>query len=54
MADQFLYHGSSSTPPEWIYKSEEGFDMRFSAQGMWGQAVYFAAKSSYSSNYSYS
>ena len=31
-----LFHGSSFTAPEEIYKSEEGFDMRFSRQGMWG------------------
>ena len=40
--EKFLYHGTGNTPPDMIYKSEEGFDMRFSNQGMWGQAVYFA------------
>ena len=31
-----LFHGTSGTPPEKIYADEEeGFDMRFSLQGMW-------------------
>ena len=49
----YLYHGTSSVSPDQIYKSEEGFDSRFSNQGMWGQAVYFAANSSYSDNNSF-
>ena len=48
-----LFHGSSSTAPEEIYKSEEGFDMRFSRQGMWGQGNYFAENAQYSSSYAY-
>ena len=34
-----LFHGTSNNDPQEIYDSEEGFDMRFSASGMWGQAV---------------
>jgi hypothetical protein len=49
-----MYHGTSATPPEIIYKSEEGFDMTYSNQGMWGHANYFAKNSSYSHGYSYS
>jgi len=48
-----MYHGTRSTPPELIYKSEEGFDMRYSAQGMWGHANYFAKNSSYSNGYAH-
>jgi len=48
-----LFHGSSSTAPEEIYKSEEGFDMRFSRQGMWGQGNYFAESAKYSCSYAY-
>jgi len=48
-----LFHGSSSTSPEEIYKSEEGFDMRFSHQGMWGQGNYFAESAQYSNSYAY-
>ena len=49
-----LFHGTSNTPPEDIYKSEEGFDMRFSRPGMWGQGNYFAESARYSaSGYSY-
>ena len=49
-----LFHGTRNNPPKEIYGSEEGFDMRFSASGMWGQANYFAVNASYSDNYSYS
>lgn len=49
-----LFHGTSSTSPENIYKSEEGFDMRFSQPGMWGQGNYFAESAKYSaSSYAY-
>ena len=48
-----LFHGSSNNPPEDIYKSEEGFDMRFSRTGMWGQGNYFAESARYSNSYAY-
>ena len=49
-----LFHGTSNTPPEEIYKSEDGFDMRFSRPGMWGRGNYFAESAKYSaSSYSY-
>ena len=48
-----LFHGSRKTSAERIYDSEEGFDMRFSSQGMWGQANYFAADAQYSDSYAY-
>ena len=48
-----LFHGSSSTAPEEIYKSEEGFNMRFSQKGMWGQGNYLAESAKYSCSYAY-
>ena len=39
---ELFFHGTSNNPPEDIYKSEEGSDMRFSHAGMWGQENYFA------------
>ena len=39
---KYLFHGTSQTDPNLIFRSEEGFDMRFSSSGMWGKAVYFA------------
>lgn len=48
---QMLFHGTRKTAPESIFQSEEGFDMRFSNEGMWGQAVYFAKNSAYSNDY---
>jgi len=49
-----LFHGSRTAPAERICKSEEGFDMRFSREGLWGQANYFAKDSRYSDSYAYS
>jgi hypothetical protein len=48
-----MYHGTSNTPPATIYKSEEGFDMRYSNAGSWGYANYFAKNSAYSHNLAY-
>ena len=48
-----LFHGTRGNNPQLIYDSEEGFDMRFSASGMWGQANYFAVNASYSNNYAH-
>ena len=48
-----LFHGSRSSAAHVIYDSEEGFDMRYSSAGMWGQANYFAEKASYSNSYAY-
>ena len=49
-----LFHGTRSNLPHYIYTGEEGFDMRFSAQGMWGTGNYFAENASYSHAYAYS
>ena len=48
-----LFHGTSGNNPLLIYGSEEGFDMRYSAQGMWGLANYFAVNASYSNTYAH-
>ena len=48
-----LFHGSGNTNAHVIFDSEEGFDMRYSAQGMWGHANYFAEDARYSDNYAY-
>ena len=49
--EKFLFHGSRSCQAFDIYGSEEGFDMRFSGEGMWGLAIYFAENASYSDSY---
>ncbi|KAL5477879.1 hypothetical protein EMCRGX_G024733 [Ephydatia muelleri] len=49
-----LFHGTSNTPPEKVYCSEQGFDFRFAATGMWGTGAYFAVNASYSDSYAYS
>ena len=48
-----LFHGSRECRAHMIYDSEEGFDMRYSSKGMWGQANYFAEKASYSNSYAH-
>ena len=48
-----LWHGSRKSSSDNIYNSEEGFDMRFSSEGVWGQANYFAEKASYSDKYAF-
>jgi hypothetical protein len=48
-----LFHGTRSTDPSLIYKSESGLDMRFSNSGMYGKGIYFAENSSYSDAYAY-
>ena len=50
---RYLYHGTSNTSPYLIYKSEEGFDMKYSPGGMWGKANYFAVNSGYSHDFRY-
>ncbi|XP_065187779.1 uncharacterized protein LOC135818335 isoform X3 [Sycon ciliatum] len=51
--EKFLFHGTRNNPPRVIYLDEEGFDLRFSSEGLWGKANYFATDASYSHNYSY-
>ena len=48
-----LFHGSRKTKAEDIVKCEDGLDMRWSAEGMWGRANYFAVKANYSDSYAY-
>jgi hypothetical protein len=48
-----LFHGTSSTPPEKIFRSSQGFDFRYCTRGMWGTGTYFAVNASYSDNYAF-
>ena len=48
LREELLFHGTSRVNPEQIYKGGEGFDMRFSTEGMWGRGNYFAVNASYS------
>ena len=49
----FVYHGTRTTNPMSVYKGAQGFDFRFSSQGMWGNANYFAVNASYSHSYAH-
>lgn len=51
--ERLLFHGSSQTRPEQIYKSEKGFDFRFANRGLWGEGAYFAVNAQYSNKYAY-
>ena len=53
LKEELLFHGTRTNNPELIYKDESGFDMRHSAQGMWGRGNYFAKNASYSDGYAY-
>ena len=48
-----LWHGTRQNDPKLIYDGEVGFDMTYSAAGMWGRALYFAKNASYSKDYSF-
>ena len=53
LGEQILFHGSSTTNPEQIYRGDTSFDIRFSREGMWGKGNYFAANASYSHGFSF-
>lgn len=50
---KLLFHGSKNTDPKLIYGTENGLDLRFAKNGVWGQGIYFANNSRYSLNYSH-
>jgi hypothetical protein len=51
--ESFLFHGTRGNSPTLIYTGDDGFDMRYCTNGLWGRASYFAHNASYSHNYSY-
>ena len=53
MNEKMLFHGTRTNKPRLIYEGEDGFDMRYSAEGMWGKANYFAVNASYSNSYAH-
>ena len=48
-----LFHGAKTVPPDQIYASETGLDMRFSRSGHYGQGIYFADNASYSHDFAW-
>jgi hypothetical protein len=48
-----LFHGTRTTDPKLIYASEDGLDIRFSNAGAYGNGIYFANNSNYSSGYAF-
>jgi len=50
--EKMLFHGTRTTDPKLIYEGkEEGFDMRFAQDGMWGRAIYFHTNASFSNDF---
>ncbi len=50
--EKLLFHGTSSNDPKLIYEGkEEGFDLRFALDGMWGRAIYFHLNSCFSNDF---
>ena len=47
---EYLFHGSKTAEPEKIYKSSEGFNIKFSNVGAYGKGIYFASEAIYSDN----
>ncbi len=48
-----LWHGTRRSDPSLFYKGEEGFDIKYSREGMWGRGIYFAENAKYSFDYSF-
>ena len=48
---KLLFHGAKTVPPDQIYASETGLDMRFSRSGHYGQGIYFADNAEYSHDF---
>ena len=40
-----LFHGTRATDPKLIFATEDGFDIRFSNAGAYGNGIYFANNS---------
>ena len=51
--EKLLFHSTRETDPKLIFKGEVGFDMRFSKQGRWGFANYFAEDAEYSHQFAH-
>jgi hypothetical protein len=49
---KFLWHGTRHTNLKQLYEGEEGFDIKYSNDGMWGRGLYFAENASYNRGYS--
>jgi hypothetical protein len=50
---KLLWHGTRKLKPDRIYRGNEGFDISFAREGLWGKGLYFATKASYSDDYCY-
>ena len=51
--EEWLWHGTSALNPKLVFNGEEGFDHRFSREGLWGKGAYFAEDARYSANCSH-
>ena len=48
-----MFHGTRSVSPYELIASEEGFDIRYANQGLWGYGIYFAEQANNSDNFAH-
>jgi hypothetical protein len=46
-----LWHGTRKTDPAEIYSGKEGFDIKYSSNGLYGKGLYFAKDANYSDDF---
>ena len=51
--EKLLFYGTKNPFHNDIFQSEEGFDMRFSEAGIWGNGIYFGMNASYFVNHAH-
>ena len=49
--EKLLWHGTRNTPSQVIINSDEGLNINYAGDGMWGKGMYFAVNASYSHKY---
>jgi hypothetical protein len=50
---RLLFHGSNTTAPESIALSENGLNINYAKDGLYGNGIYFADNAGYSDKYAH-
>jgi hypothetical protein len=50
---RILFHGTRETPPEQIAMSENGLNINYANNGVYGNGIYFADNAAYSQTYAH-
>eukprot|EP01043_Picozoa_sp_COSAG02_P008654 COSAG02_NODE_281_length_25776_cov_37.797998_12_plen_1099_part_00 len=53
ITETWLWHGTGKADPKLVFNGEEGFDVKFSSDGLFGTGTYFAVNAAYSTNSRY-